>query len=679
MPTINRPALAMCGIALFSLSFLGRGVGPAVAAQPPQRALHTDAKTPDYSAHFDANSLLMFVTNRGSFAFDVTGLLSNEGGLHYPGNSDKTAIFAGGLWVAAKLGKGVRASTAEYAFDYVPGPMQQSTYVPDQPRFHVYKINRGDTRASNPDYRDWPFDDGAPAARDFWGNDSLDAEGRPLPLLLGDQTLWAVCNDANQYARDADPGSPLPLGIEVQTLVWGHNIPGSLDRTIFLRFTIINKGDSIFRDPYVSLWCDADLGSAGDDLVGCDTSLSLGYCYNSGPDAIYGSAPPAVGYVLLEGPRGGTVDQARPMTAFSGFANGDDPNFALAGYYYMHGLSVDGEVVINPVTGLPTAYMLSGDPVAGSGWLDDNPSDRRFMVNSGPFTMAPGDTQVVALAVLVGQGNDRLESVASLREAAIRARQVYDSLLHPPVIVAIDIRPQQCPNTLADFMIRDIDRPRATGVVPGGDLPVALLGTASFDVSTVDPATVRMAGVAPVSWDYEDLAAPLEWRESPCDCAATGKDGVIDLVCRFRGADVVAAVQPTVDHQTQALVVTGRFRDGHPLAGRDCITFLLSIGPGAVVPRPRGTHQLIRANPNPFNAAVTLTYSIEQPGNVRLDVYDVLGRRITTLIDRRQDAGSHEVTWMGDDQQGRPVASGLYIARLATKATVSTEKLLLMK
>jgi len=650
-----------------------------VAAPPPGRVLDSPLKIHDLTSYFDANSLLMFVTNTGSFAFDATNLLGYNGGLYYPQGSNKTAIYAGGLWIGAKMGKGVRASAAEYAFDYAPGPMQGGTFQPDRGSFHVYKINRGDTYESNPDYRDWPFADGAPAGQDFWGNDSLDAQGRRVPLLLGGQTLWAVFNDANVSERGSDPGSHLPLGIEVQALAWGYDTTGPLGRAVFLRYKIIDKGDSTLRDAYVSLWADPDLGDPADDLVGCDTSLSLGFCYNAGPDAVYGSAPPAVGYMLLQGPRVGSPERCLPMTAFSGYASGRDPGFALAAYYYMQGLSVDGDTVISPVTGHPTTFMVSGDPVAGTGWVDENPADRRYMVSAGPFTMLPGDTQEVVAAVLVGQGVERLASITSLREGAMLARMMLDSLSARPVIAEIDLLPQTCPNVVAAFDAADVDRPHPAAAGPHGDLPVAILGTEGFDVSSIAVSSLKLEGVAPVTWRYEDASAPLEARESPCECGMAVGDGRRDLVCEFSRAAVLAALGPVNDHQTRMLVLAGRLNDGRWLAGRDCVTFLTQADRGPIVSPSRGRQRLTGSYPNPFNAATTLTYVLDQPGHVRLEMYDIIGRRVATVVDAWHEAGSYEATWNGNDGEGHAVPSGMYLARLTAAGVTSIEKIVLLK
>ena len=81
---------------------------------------------------------------------------------------------------------------------------------------------------------------------------------------------------------------------------------------------------------------------------------------------------------------------------------------------------------LDPTTNERTRYYHPGDPVVGTGWLDTNPADRRYMCNTGPFTFNPDDTQVVVGAVLVGQGRDRLSSVKALKFYDILAQYAYD-------------------------------------------------------------------------------------------------------------------------------------------------------------------------------------------------------------------------------------------------------------
>src|SRR5207244_2473666 len=63
-----------------------------------------------------------------------------------------------------------------------------------------------------------------------------------------------------------------------------------------------NKSSSSWNNCYLAFWTDDDLGEAIDDVMGCDTNFQLGYSYNySNYDPVYGTAPPAVGTVLLYG------------------------------------------------------------------------------------------------------------------------------------------------------------------------------------------------------------------------------------------------------------------------------------------------------------------------------------------------------------------------------------------
>ena len=76
--------------------------------------------------------------------------------------------------------------------------------------------------------------------------------------------------------------------------------------------------------------------------------------------------------------------------------------------------------------------MVDGDPVAGTGWLDENPADRRFMLTAGPFTFAPGDTQEVVGAIIVGQGQDRLTSITAARFNDTFAQSAFDANFELP-------------------------------------------------------------------------------------------------------------------------------------------------------------------------------------------------------------------------------------------------------
>ena len=83
--------------------------------------------------------------------------------------------------------------------------------------------------------------------------------------------------------------------------------------------------------------------------------------------------------------------------------------------------------------------------------------------------------------------------------------------------------------------------------------------------------------------------------------------------------------------------------------------------------------------PNPFNPSTTIRFGLPEPSNVRLDVYDMTGKHIATLVSKRLSAGIHSVTWNGKDESGKAVASGVYLYRLETDKFIDSKRMVLTK
>jgi hypothetical protein len=83
--------------------------------------------------------------------------------------------------------------------------------------------------------------------------------------------------------------------------------------------------------------------------------------------------------------------------------------------------------------------------------------------------------------------------------------------------------------------------------------------------------------------------------------------------------------------------------------------------------------------PNPFAEATTLSYQLAGEERVRVAVYDVLGRRVQTLVDERQEAGVHEVEWRPGAEGGRSLASGIYFCRMRAGDYTATQKMVLVR
>ncbi|MEW5922727.1 MAG: hypothetical protein AB1746_01930, partial [Candidatus Zixiibacteriota bacterium] len=431
----------------------------------------------DNTTYIDANRILMFVTNHGNFGRDLSDLFGYDYGTWFPytgdtadigGNIDKAGdyspYYAGGLWMGAidSATNEKRVIISEYSDEYVPGPMNDTveviydtlttdplvvdtivnrTFMTDRPEFKVYKLFR-DSLEANPnqaylDYLRYAIAQGAPY--------KVTDEGDTIPDMIGDQMCWSVFNDADTAQHNNDAGTTNPLGIEVRNTTFAFDRQGSLGNIVIIRLHVFNKGDRILKDCYFSIWSDPDLGSAGDDLVGCDTNLSLGYVYNAtNNDSQYGEAPPALGIDFFQGPliAGGPADTAfmwgdtipgfknMGMTSFNKYINGTDPDDFEQTYNYMTGKTRTGEDYI--YDGQVLKYVHTGNPVTGEGDLDIAPADRRWMQSTGPIIFRPGDSTEILAAIIVGQGNSNLNSITVVKQLDDFAQQLYENGFNPP-------------------------------------------------------------------------------------------------------------------------------------------------------------------------------------------------------------------------------------------------------
>ncbi|MBI4536078.1 MAG: T9SS type A sorting domain-containing protein [Ignavibacteriae bacterium] len=97
---------------------------------------------------------------------------------------------------------------------------------------------------------------------------------------------------------------------------------------------------------------------------------------------------------------------------------------------------------------------------------------------------------------------------------------------------------------------------------------------------------------------------------------------------------------------------------------------------GEGVPAEFALHQNY---PNPFNPSTRISFALPKQENARLQIFDMLGRLVNTLVDENLDAGTYDVTWNGTDRTGASVASGVYLYRLETSSFASVRKMLLVK
>ncbi len=99
------------------------------------------------------------------------------------------------------------------------------------------------------------------------------------------------------------------------------------------------------------------------------------------------------------------------------------------------------------------------------------------------------------------------------------------------------------------------------------------------------------------------------------------------------------------------------------------------------------SYTLHQNHPNPFNPTTTIQYELPQRSNVQITIYDLIGRKVTTLLSETQDAGFKSVTWNETNNHGKPVSAGVYLYQIrvydpdgvGTGDFVQTKKMVLLK
>jgi len=96
----------------------------------------------------------------------------------------------------------------------------------------------------------------------------------------------------------------------------------------------------------------------------------------------------------------------------------------------------------------------------------------------------------------------------------------------------------------------------------------------------------------------------------------------------------------------------------------------------ALIPKD---YLLKEAFPNPFNSSTMIEYGLPVESRVKIEIYDILGRRCKTLIDSEMPAGYHQVQWNGEDESNQPVVSGVYLVKMTSGDRQFTNRAVLVK
>ena len=362
----------------------------------------------------DTSGVVFWPNNIRAFLWDI-GIYFNDlntsgEGLFWPGNTNKNLVYTAGPWIAGKDEKDtVRSSVSYYYSEYQPGRIlspfadtnMNAVNNTNDNRFRIMMLSDTSSPQSS-DYQNWIKNASVTGA-------PLKSDG--TPLLLGDLNAYWVMNDLDTTAYENIGWNSrvlpnLPMGVEIQNYVFGYKGSGDLSNTIYIVLKIINRSVHTYDSTYVGWFNDIDLGDANDDVPGCDTVLSLGYMYNDDSDSVYGKAPPACGFVVLNAPH--RTPSGEMMGSF--FAEiGDNPTWHLpeAGLTQPTQIwnALSGRFRLGAPITLPdnptviTTYPFSGDPVTNTGWVAPYSWDIRNLIGLPSFTFPRGDTEYSCVGI----------------------------------------------------------------------------------------------------------------------------------------------------------------------------------------------------------------------------------------------------------------------------------------
>jgi subtilisin family serine protease len=196
------------------------------------------------------------------------------------------------------------------------------------------------------------------------------------------------------------------------------------------------------------------------------------------------------------------------------------------------------------------------------------------------------------------------------------------------------------------------------------------------DTENTDSSRMVMAKITPNVTEAVDMT--LFWRVHGMNDFT-----IIPMVAadsdRFSAEIPAQDSGATVDYYMQAELPSYNWTS--PVGAPDTVySYHVGVGPSRVETSNLPVEFRLKHNyPNPFNPTTTIEYDLLKADNIRLVIYDILGRQVKTLVDGRQSAGHYRTAWDGTDDCNLPVAAGLYFCRMETGDFVKTIKLAMVR
>ncbi len=181
---------------------------------------------------------------------------------------------------------------------------------------------------------------------------------------------------------------------------------------------------------------------------------------------------------------------------------------------------------------------------------------------------------------------------------------------------------------------------------------------------------VTQEETATMTWDLNELPAHISMTLTDNTTNST-----IDLTQQSELTFTTAAKGSFLSSGTEAIPV-------YPELGNSYFTVTISYSEmdtdneEGIMPIQYALHQNY---PNPFNPITTLRYELPENGLVNITIYDMLGRKVKTLVNQTQDAGYRSVVWDATNDNGKPVSAGIYLYQIQADVYMQAKKMVLLK
>ncbi|MBI2429027.1 MAG: T9SS type A sorting domain-containing protein [Ignavibacteriales bacterium] len=391
-----------------------------------------------------------YITNYGVYGHNVS---SAGAGWFWPRGSARAYIYGQSIWFGAKkrnLYDTVKVVSVGYnpnsgASWFAPGSVVDGMRVlPDtDPRAKKYYMYVGTDFSSegkntkNGSLPDWPLrwknSSKQPGKDGYYGDYLSDSTERAQypPVFISDEDMFCIYKDTDTLRNpEYKPNTGYPLGLDIQQTVYSWGSGPSKD-FVYLIYNVINKSGDTLRECYLAPAGDSDIGSSTNDhnsFYSNDSILNLAFQFTENEGGYIG----VIGFDFLESPVVKTSADSLLIFQRTGRAKNVGSQIGLTTF---RNWGIDND----PPNG-PARYDFMAAGVRDG---DTGPGDKRLLMATGPFTMAPNDTARVVVCVLVAPGkgnpisgdvqtNGYLDSLVALDKYA---QLVYDNDFQIPMYV----------------------------------------------------------------------------------------------------------------------------------------------------------------------------------------------------------------------------------------------------